>query len=247
MLSAISICLIASLATATKLIELSRQGTVETISIEEKAVLFVEDEKYYLSLKNIYSRAVELNLASKDIILSIDETEKIDLNSDYIYDLSLKIKSISETSVKIEIISLNEVYSEKFTQAPVIESVGESVEPKTGQLTETKTDQSSEQKTEQKPADTIETKPLPEEDISKELALLENKTLPFSMPGKEEIISIASTYIKYIVAGFALLFVLILAINMVIRLRSRKIKKKGFKKLTDVLTGIFFEENTKKK
>ena len=70
----------------------------------DKAVFTVAGDKHYAQLKKIYEDHVTITVRSpdkQDIDLYINETEKVDVNNDDVYDLEMTILEIGKNTAKI--------------------------------------------------------------------------------------------------------------------------------------------------
>lgn len=112
--------LLVSTVSATKLIELSRDGTTEVLEENQRYYFFSDDLKYYSTVEKIYDKTIRLTIDTNRINLRINEMEKLDLDNDYIYDVSVKLIGITESNAKLVFTSLIEAYS-NIRQDPIIE------------------------------------------------------------------------------------------------------------------------------
>lgn len=118
----LTLILLSTIVSATQLIDLSRAGTTELLEENQRAAFFIEEEKYHVNIENIYAKTVKIKIDSYNMILRLNEVKKLDLNNDYIYDISVELIGVSEDNAKIIFSSVIETYS-KIKQEPIIKSI----------------------------------------------------------------------------------------------------------------------------
>ena len=72
--------MLSTAVSAAQLIDLSRAGTTEILEKNQRASFFIDESKYHVTVENIYSKTIKLNIDSQRITLGLNEIKKLDLN-----------------------------------------------------------------------------------------------------------------------------------------------------------------------
>lgn len=102
------------------MIVLSREGTTVVLEENQRSSFFVDELKYHTTVEKIYDKTIRLVIDTNRLTLRVNEMEKLDLDNDYIYDVSVKLIGITESNAKLVFSSMVETYS-NIRQDPIIE------------------------------------------------------------------------------------------------------------------------------